>query len=101
MATTTTITEADILEKIVAPHQGNMDPQAAWAILQLRFDGTTTKQIRNLLRKNNRGAISAPERLMLEKFLRVGKLVDLLHAKAHLSLRQSVGASVLELGALD
>jgi hypothetical protein len=87
--TTDTITEADILEKIVAPEEGDMNPDAARAILGFKFDSDTTKQIRRLLQKNNRGTISAPERLTLEKFLRVGKFIDILHAKARLSLRDS------------
>ena len=49
----------------------------------------TTKRIRQLLQKNNRGTISAAERLTLEKYLRVGQLLDLLHAKAKLSLHQN------------
>jgi hypothetical protein len=89
MASTTTITEADILEKLVAPKEGDMDPDAARAVLGFKFDSATTKQIRQLLQKNNRGTITASERVTLEKFLRVGKFIDILHAKARLSLRDS------------
>jgi hypothetical protein len=89
MATTTEITEADILERIVVPGEGDMNPDAARAILAFKFDSGTTKQIRALLRKNNRGTITAPERLTLERFLRVGKFIDILQAKARLSLRHT------------
>jgi len=90
MATLTTITEAGILEKVVAPGEGDMDPDAARAILSFKFDGATTKQIRQLLQKNNKGTITAQERILLEKYLRVGKLIDLLHAKARRSLQDSL-----------
>jgi hypothetical protein len=89
MESTTVITEAEILERIVAPQNGNMSPEAARVVLGFKFDRNTTKQIRQLLQKNNRGTISASERLMLERFLRVGKFIDILHAKARLSLQDA------------
>jgi len=92
MASTPSITEADILSKVVGPRNGDLNPEAARSFLDLRFDASATKAIRQLLDKNNRGTISAAERLTLEKYLRVGQLIDLLHAKAKVSL-QRTGAS--------
>jgi hypothetical protein len=89
MASTTAITEADILNKVVAPKKADLSPEAARSLLELRFDPTTTKRIRRLLEKKNRGAISTADRTTLEKYLRVGLLLDLLHAKAKLSLRRN------------
>ena len=87
MSRNVSITEAGILEKVVAPAVGNLTPEAARALLSLRFDRATTQTIRTLLRQNNRGTITAADRLALEKYLRVGQLLDLLHAKARVSLR--------------
>jgi hypothetical protein len=42
------------------------------------------KPIRQPLQKNHRGPLSAEERITLERFPRVGKFIDLLHAKARL-----------------
>jgi hypothetical protein len=92
MVSTTTITEADILEKVVSPRDADLNREAARSFLGFKFDSGTTRHIRQLLRKNNRGSISAEERIVLEKYLRVGQLIDLLHAKARLSLREN-GAS--------
>ena len=89
MARTSTISEADILIKVVDPKKADLSPEAARSFLGFRFDATTTKRIRQLLRKNNLGTISAAERLTLEKYLRVGQLLDLLHAKAKLSLQRA------------
>ena len=50
---------------------------------------SATKRIKQLLQKNNRGTISAEERVTLDKFIRVGKFIDLLHAKARLSLKEA------------
>jgi len=93
MVRSTTISDSDILEHVVSKVKGGFDPEAARAILELKFDSDATKRIRRLLQKNNRGTISAEERVTLEKFLRVGKFIDLLHAKARLSLKEAAKAS--------
>ena len=89
MVSSTAISEADILEHVVSPVTGGLAPEAARAILGLKFDKSATQRIRRLLQKNNRGTISGEERITLEKFLRVGKFIDLLHAKARLSLKEA------------
>jgi hypothetical protein len=89
MATITNITEADILEMVVSPNVADLAPEAARSLLKLKFDASTTKCIRHLLQKNNRGTISADERITLQKYLRVGQFLDLVHAKARLSLQDS------------
>ena len=86
MANSHTITEAHILEKVISPRAAAFSPGAARELLKLKFDARTSKRIRQLLRKNNRGTISARECAVLEKYLRVGQFLDLLHAKARLSL---------------
>ncbi len=89
MASTNSDSEADILAKVVAPDKPGLSLAAARSFLDFKFDAATTKRIRQLLRKNNRGSISAAERCTLEKYLRVGQLLDLLHAKAKLALAQA------------
>jgi hypothetical protein len=89
MASSTIPADADVLRHLLASDADQMDPAAARAILQFRFDKEATKTIRRLLQKNNRGTISADERITLEKFLRVGKVIDLFQAKARLSLKQA------------
>jgi hypothetical protein len=84
------ITEADILAQVIAPDQSDLSPEAAKALLRLKFNRQATAQIRRLLAKNNKGIINAAERIALEKYLRVGQLLDLLRAKAQLSLRLTV-----------
>jgi hypothetical protein len=92
MAATTSPTEADILEQVIAPRTADLTSEAARALLKLSFDGRTTTRIRQLLRRNNRGGITAGDRMTLEKYLRVGQLLDLLHAKARLSLKETAHA---------
>jgi hypothetical protein len=87
MAGTATISEADILAQIIHPDRPDLDPDAVRSILDLHFDKVATRNIRQLLRKNNKGTITAEERLTLEKYLRVGQVLDLFQAKARISLR--------------
>lgn len=83
------LSEADILADIISPDRPGFSPEVARSILALKFSKQATSQIRRLLRENNRGAITANERVALEKYLRVGQFLDLLRAKAKLSLRRS------------
>jgi hypothetical protein len=80
-----TMTEAAILDRVVSL-AGDLTPEAARGLLTLRFDAQTTRLIRRLLQQNNRGTISAEDRLALEKYLRIGQFLDLLQAKARQSL---------------
>ena len=87
MAMTTPSTESDIVHSLVFPFDEDLDPQAARALLRIRFDRAATKHINQLLRKNQRGVISAEERIVLEKYLRMGKFIDVLQAKARKALK--------------
>jgi hypothetical protein len=80
------VTEAEILKDVIAPGRGDLPAPAAKSLLDLKFSRTATSRIRSLLRANNRGALSATERVELEKYLRVGQLLDLLQAKARQTL---------------
>jgi hypothetical protein len=82
-----TLTEADILARVITPENGDLAPAIAESFLNFRFDRPTTKKIESLLRKNNRATIAVDERLMLDKYLRVGQFLDLMRAKAELSVR--------------
>ena len=85
----TTISEADILGKIIAPDQPGLSPEAARSILDLRFNEDAEHRMRDLMDKNNKGTISEPERGEMEKYLRVGMFLDLIQSKARVSLHQS------------
>jgi hypothetical protein len=89
MSTTSAITEADILEEIIVPSAADLPAESARSLLRLKFSGAATRKIRKLLRQNNRGDITAEERLLLEKYLRVGRMLDLIQAKARLSLKKN------------
>ncbi|MEM1293830.1 MAG: hypothetical protein AAGH89_00600 [Verrucomicrobiota bacterium] len=83
-----TLTEADILNDVLSPGKGDLDEKAARAILDFRFSDAAQNRIRGLLDAQNRDELSPNEQGDLEKFLRVGQLIDLLQAKARLSLKK-------------
>jgi hypothetical protein len=65
---------------------GALSPAGARSLLALKCPTSDTRRIRSLLRKNDAGKITAEERLTLEKYLQVGQFLDLLPAKARVSL---------------
>jgi len=65
MANGPTITEGDILDRIISSTEGTLTPGAARSLLGLRFPARETARIRKLLRKNNAGTIAAGERMAL------------------------------------
>jgi len=81
------ITEAEILNEVIVPDEAGLNAEAARSILALRFSDGAQERIRRLLAANNAGAISATEKSELEKYLRVGQFLDLLQAKARVSLQ--------------
>lgn len=91
MATAPPISEGDILERVLAAGDAPLPPDVARALLDLKFPPADTNRIRALLRKNGSGTIAAPERLALEKYLRVGQFLDLLHARARAALAERRG----------
>ena len=92
MPTTATITEADILSEVLAADEGDLSPDVAQSVLRWKFSSRSVKKINQLAQRNQRGKITATEREVLERYLRVGGLLNLLQAKARLSLRQAKGS---------
>ena len=86
MITSLPITEAEILNEIVEPGHSRFNRQVAEKFLSLCFNESARERIRELLRKNNAGLISETEQTTLQNYLRVGEFLDLLQAKARVSL---------------
>ena len=93
MNTQVTLTEADILTEVVEPNRATLSPQLAEELLSLRFNDDATDRIRNLLQKNNAGIINSSEKQTLNNYLRVGEFLDLMQAKARLTLADTGSAS--------
>ena len=84
-----TLTEADILTELIDPGRPTLSPQVARELLALKFNDDATSLIRELLQKNNAGTITPAEKLTLDNYLRVGEFLDLIQAKARVTLQQN------------
>ncbi len=82
------LTEAEILEDVLNSKEGGLTEAAARAILDLGFSDEAKEQIRSLLSAKNRDEISGEQAASLKNYLQVGQLIDLLQAKARLSLQR-------------
>jgi hypothetical protein len=80
------LTEVEILTDVINPQGSDFSAPVAHEILNLRYSDQAQARIRVLLSRNNAGTISADERADLDKYLRVGQFIDLIQAKARLSL---------------
>ena len=83
------LTEAEILIDVINPESGDIPPSIAKEFVKLRFSDEANQRIRELLSSNKAGTISNIERDDLDKYLRVGQFIDLIQAKARLSLVSS------------
>jgi hypothetical protein len=88
MSQTSTITEADIMADVIRPEHGDFTPEVATSILRWKFTDGAAARMTELADRNSRGTITPVEREELEKYLRVGSFVNLVQAKARLSLRR-------------
>lgn len=89
MAQTPTLTELDILSDVISPKRADLTPDVARTVLRWKFSKKSIARMDRLAAKNRQGKITARERELLDQFLRVGSLVNLLQAKAHKSLGQN------------
>jgi hypothetical protein len=83
------LSEIDILSQVVMPEEPSLPVELAQWVLKMRFSDEAQDHVRDLLDKNNRGTLSESDRGVLDKYLRVGRFIDLLQAKARLTLRQA------------
>lgn len=81
-------TESEILERVISPRESDLTPDAAMSLLKLRFGASDQRRMNQLAGKARRGTLSPEEDRLLQGYLFVGSLVDLLHSKARLSLKR-------------
>ena len=55
----------------------------------MTFDAESTKLIKRLLKANAAGKITPEKRLLMDRYLRIGQLIDLIQAKARSSLSKA------------
>ncbi len=81
-----TLTEAHILEQVVKSDWQCISPESL-AILDMRFDQPAIARMNELAEKNRLATLTDSERQEMEKYLRVGDFLNLMHAKARIFLQ--------------
>ena len=81
--------ETEILSRVVGPENPTFTPQVARSILELRFCDADTERMNELAAKARQGDLSEEEQSQLHGYLFVGAMVDLMHSKARLSLKNA------------
>ena len=89
------MTEADILADVLTASEGDLSPEVARSVLRWKFSRQATSHINKLAARNMKGSISTAEREELERYVRVGSLINLLQAKARLSLQESYSSKLI------
>jgi hypothetical protein len=82
----TPTTETEILEQVLEPNATGMSAEAAKALLDFRFNESAIARINELAEKNRQGTLTPAERVLLERYQRVGNFLNLVHAKARCAL---------------
>ena len=78
-----------ILRRVLEAHATSFTPEVAQAILQLKFDQVDIDRMHVLAEKNRQGRLTSVEWYVLQNYLLVGHLLDLLHSKARLALQHA------------
>jgi hypothetical protein len=89
MASVLSDSEAAIFSRLIASEEGDLPEEAARSMLSWVFDERDQTRMKELLHLNQEGRLSADEESQLERYRRVGRMLDLIHSKARLSLRRS------------
>jgi hypothetical protein len=93
MATVDSTTAAAILDEVIAPIEPAFAPDFARMVLSLHLSNVAQDRVRDLLGKNNAGTLNATEKAALDSYLLVGQFLDLLQAKARLSMQNGASSS--------
>jgi len=82
--------DAAIISRMIHPDKADLHKETAQAVLRLfSLDQNDLDRMHELAVKNQDDALTKAEKAELESYLRVSYFVDLMHAKARLSLRKS------------
>ena len=81
-------TEAEIWSRTIQPESGTLSAEAARALLELKLRPNDVERVNELSAKAGEGSLTSEEGRELDSFLNVGRALELLKAKARLSLRR-------------
>ena len=74
--------ETEILSRVIAPENPSFSAEAAQSILALGFGDADNEQMNLLAAKARQGALDEEEESLLNAYMFVGSVIDLMHSKA-------------------
>jgi len=80
-------TEVAILGRVLETQSDELSPAVAESWLKLRLPDADEARLRELSARAKREDLSLQDQALLENYLHVGRLIDLLKSKARLSLK--------------
>ena len=80
-------TEVAILGRVLEVENGNLSPAVARSWLDLRLAARDEKRLLELAAKSKKEELTPDEAVLLENYLHVGRLLDLMRSKARRSLK--------------
>lgn len=89
MSNATEIDETEIWMRLIQPENGDLSEEVAREWLRLRFSNADVERVRELSQKADDGTLTPDEERELDIYLNVGSVLDLLQAKARLSLSKA------------
>ena len=89
MNSMTTINEAEILSRVIAPEEPTLPPDTAKIILTFDFGKEDRDRMNLLVEKAREGTLTAEEQAEIDCYERVGHFLSLLRSKARVSLKQT------------
>ena len=81
--------EVGILSRVLDAQLGNLPRETARSWLALTLPEADRRRLEDLSAKAKEDALSADEAALLEDYLHMGRLIDLMQSKARLSLAQA------------
>jgi hypothetical protein len=81
--------EADILNRLVSPDEGSFPPEAAAALLTLKFAATDIACMERLAERSQAGTLTPEERRLMEVYNHIGHFLALIKSKARKSLNRN------------
>ena len=79
-------TEAEIWNRTIEPRRGDLSPEVARALLELKLRPTDVARVNELSARASEGTLTEGQTRELDSYLNVGRALELLKAKARLSL---------------
>jgi hypothetical protein len=80
-------TEVAILGRVFEAEKGDLSPAVAQAWLKLRLPEADEERLRELSARSKKEELNSADAELLENYLHVGRLLDLMRSKARRSLQ--------------